>query len=116
MIRRPPRSTLFPYTTLFRSLYLRVGTGSSYTTGVLSSVGTVDLVSFAPTAAQVGNGTAVAGTGGDQTNGVETAAVVSNSGNVTLNAPATGPLGDGAGDSIGYTQITTTPTPLPSAP
>src|SRR5438552_4267112 len=24
MIRRPPRSTLFPYTTLFRSLYLRV--------------------------------------------------------------------------------------------
>src|ERR1019366_5350493 len=29
MIRRPPRSTLFPYTTLFRSdfLYLTVGTG-----------------------------------------------------------------------------------------
>src|SRR2546422_9730896 len=25
MIRRPPRSTLFPYTTLFRSLDLRVG-------------------------------------------------------------------------------------------
>src|ERR1035441_8840347 len=25
MIRRPPRSTLFPYTTLFRSLTLRVG-------------------------------------------------------------------------------------------
>src|SRR3712207_8523218 len=24
MIRRPPRSTLFPYTTLFRSLYLPV--------------------------------------------------------------------------------------------
>src|SRR3712207_7767069 len=24
MIRRPPRSTLFPYTTLFRSLHLRV--------------------------------------------------------------------------------------------
>src|SRR3712207_8642321 len=28
MIRRPPRSTLFPYTTLFRSL--QVGTGKSY--------------------------------------------------------------------------------------
>src|SRR2546427_11312507 len=30
MIRRPPRSTLFPYTTLFRSVFLahhRVGTG-----------------------------------------------------------------------------------------
>src|SRR2546427_8184167 len=25
MIRRPPRSTLFPYTTLFRSLYQRLG-------------------------------------------------------------------------------------------
>src|SRR2546422_8058841 len=25
MIRRPPRSTLFPYTTLFRSLYRREG-------------------------------------------------------------------------------------------
>src|SRR2546429_5163634 len=28
MIRRPPRSTLFPYTTLFRSLLLRSGHGS----------------------------------------------------------------------------------------
>src|SRR5258708_28998408 len=27
MIRRPPRSTLFPYTTLFRSLHLLGGTG-----------------------------------------------------------------------------------------
>src|SRR5258706_10523541 len=25
MIRRPPRSTLFPYTTLFRSVFLRCG-------------------------------------------------------------------------------------------
>src|SRR5205085_11417184 len=39
--------------TIPKILYLRVGTGSSYTTGVLSSVGTVDLISFAPTAAQV---------------------------------------------------------------
>src|SRR6267143_1861970 len=75
--------------TIPKILYLRVGTGSSYTTGVLTSVGTVDLIQFAPAAAVVGNGTAVAGTGGDQANGVETAAVVSNSGNVTLNATAT---------------------------
>src|SRR3712207_6912525 len=27
MIRRPPRSTLFPYTTLFRSVGARVGAG-----------------------------------------------------------------------------------------
>src|SRR2546430_13559350 len=29
MIRRPPRSTLFPYTTLFRSLPMPVGRGSA---------------------------------------------------------------------------------------
>src|SRR3712207_8066183 len=28
MIRRPPRSTLFPYTTLFRSTYARGGVGT----------------------------------------------------------------------------------------
>jgi hypothetical protein len=96
-------------------LYLRVGTGSKYTTGVLSSNAAVDLITFSPTAAQVGNGTAVAGTGGDLTGGVETAAIVSNSGNVTLNATATGALGNGAGDSIPFTQITTTATTLTSA-
>src|SRR3989441_10275584 len=30
MIRRPPRSTLFPYTTLFRSLTLKLGTYEVY--------------------------------------------------------------------------------------
>ncbi len=62
---------------------------------------------FAPAAGTVGNGTAVAGTGGDLTAGVVTAAVVSNSGNVTLGATATGALSDGAGDTIAFTQILT---------
>src|SRR2546425_6352012 len=35
MIRRPPRSTLFPYTTLFRSIYL--GAGTSGRLGVLDA-------------------------------------------------------------------------------
>jgi len=57
----------------------------------------------------VGNGTAVAGVGGDLPGGVETAAIVSNSGNVTLSASTGGALSDGAaGDSIPWTQITTT--------
>src|SRR3712207_6942383 len=30
MIRRPPRSTLFPYTTLFRSHHARLGQGCSF--------------------------------------------------------------------------------------
>ena len=73
-------------------LYLRVGTGSSYTTGALTSTPTIDLITFSPTSAQLGSGTAIAGTGGDLSGGVETAAVVSNSGNVTLNATAAGAL------------------------
>ena len=95
-------------------LYLRVGTGSSYTTGNLSANGAIDLVSFTPTAAQLGSGP-IAGGGGDLTAGVETAAIVSNSGNVTLNATATGALGNGAGDTINFTQITTAASTLTSA-
>ena len=95
-------------------LYLRVGTGSTYSSGALTSVSTVDLITFSPAAGTVGNGTAVAGTGGDLTGGVETAAIVSNSGNVTLNATASGALNDGNGDSIPFTQITTAATTLTS--
>jgi hypothetical protein len=95
-------------------LYLRVGTGSSYSTGNLTTNNAIDLITFSPTAAQLGNGIAVAGVGGDLTNGVETAAIVSNSGNVTLNAVATGPLTNGLGDSIPFSQITTTATTLTS--
>src|ERR1022692_5332970 len=29
MIRRPPRSTLFPYTTLFRSIYIQLALGAT---------------------------------------------------------------------------------------
>src|ERR1700685_4566782 len=96
-------------------LYLRVGTGSLYATGALTSVNTIDLITFSPAVGTVGNGTAVAGTGGDLNNGVETAAIVSNSGNVTLNATASGALGDGNGDSIPFTQITTPATTLTSS-
>jgi hypothetical protein len=97
-------------------LYLRVGTGSTYTgtTPSLTSVATIDTVTFSPAAGTVGNGTAVTGTGGDLNNGVETAAIVSNSGSVTLTATATGALSDGAGDTIPYTQITTASAPLTS--
>src|SRR3712207_7996407 len=42
MIRRPPRSTLFPYTTLFRSggdVVVHVRLGSSHAGGVTTGVG-----------------------------------------------------------------------------
>jgi hypothetical protein len=97
-------------------LYLRVGAGSTYTgtTPSLTNVGTIDTVTFSPAAGTVGNGTAVPGTGGDLNNGVETAAIVSNSGSVTLTATASGALSDGAGDTIPYTQITTASAQLTS--
>jgi hypothetical protein len=88
-------------------LYLRVGTGSAYSTGTLATVNTTDLITFSPAVGAVGNGTAVAGVGGDLTGGVETAAILGNGGNVTLVAAATGQLSDGAGDSISFAQITT---------
>jgi hypothetical protein len=94
--------------TIPQMLYLRVGNGSSYTTGVYTSVTTIDEITFAPAAGTVGNGTAVAGVGGDLTGGVETAAVIGNGGTITLNATASGALQDAGGDSIAYTQITTT--------
>src|SRR5260370_33767038 len=35
MIRRPPRSTLFPYTTLFRSQLVHVGAGALFELAIL---------------------------------------------------------------------------------
>src|SRR5258708_23755423 len=39
MIRRPPRSTLFPYTTLFRSRLHLVGGGAEHARPVLQNIG-----------------------------------------------------------------------------
>jgi hypothetical protein len=92
--------------TIPKILYLRVGSGSAYPT-TLANLATVNLLTFSPAATVLGNGSAVAGGGGDLSGGVETAAIISNSGNVTLNATASGALGDATGDSIPYTQIST---------
>ncbi|MBS0377773.1 MAG: hypothetical protein JSS29_04745 [Proteobacteria bacterium] len=94
--------------TIPKFLFLRVGTGTGTAAGNFATVATVDQITWAPTAAQVGNGTALTGTGGDLTGGTETAVVVANNGNVTLSSTTTGPLSDGAGDTISYALITTT--------
>jgi len=98
--------------TIPQVLYLRVGTGSSYTTGVLANNAAIDAINFAPTAGQIGTGGAVAGTGGDLTGGVETAAVIGNGGTVTLGASTPGAMNDGAGDTINWSSITTASTTL----
>ncbi len=100
-------------------LFLRVGSGSAYWAAgsTLANDATINLITFQPGSGVLGNGTAVAATAasGDLTNGAVTAAVVSNSGNVTLNATAGGALGNGSGDSINYSEITTTTATLNSA-
>src|SRR5256885_3281349 len=46
MIRRPPRSTLFPYTTLFRSLEHPYGTSTAGTEASLTGLTLTDVKSF----------------------------------------------------------------------
>lgn len=91
-------------------LYLRVGTGSNYTVGTLTNNAAKNLIRFTPTAAQLGNGVALAGAGGNLGGSAETAALVSNNGNVTLNVTSAGALLDAAGASIPFTQIKTAAT------
>jgi hypothetical protein len=95
--------------TIPRTLYLRVGTGSAYP-GTLANGTTVDLITFAPTLATLGNNTPVAGTGGDLGGGIETAAILTNSSAVSLTATTSGALTDANGDTIPYTQIKTAAT------
>src|SRR2546430_10232870 len=45
MIRRPPRSTLFPYTTLFRSLHM---TASAKSAGIISKPGKPEIAKIVP--------------------------------------------------------------------
>src|SRR5260370_42672328 len=93
MIRRPPRSTLFPYTTLFRSTFTATGTagaatqialnaGNNQSATVSTSVGTAPSVLVRDV-----NGNAVTGT-------AATFTVTAGSGGIDKRGgPATGPLG-----------------------
>jgi len=97
--------------TIPRVLFLRVGAGSDFADNA-----TVNLIDFAPAAANLGNGASIAGTGGDLGAGAVTAKVIGNNGTITLLATTAGALSNGAaGDTISYSQITTTPTSLTSA-
>jgi hypothetical protein len=88
--------------TVPKVLFLRVGTGGLY--GAAANT-TVDLIDFTVPAANLGDGTVVAGTGGDLGAGAVTALLRSNAGNVTLTANTLGAIGNGAGDTIPWTQI-----------
>lgn len=86
-----------------RILFLQVGTGTFFADDT-----TVDLIAFNVPAANVGDGTSIAGTGGDIGGGTVTARVLGNGGTITLTSNTTGPLNDGGTNTISYSEITTT--------
>lgn len=93
-------------------LFLQVGTGTNFTNNT-----TVNRVSFDVPAGGIGNGTAVAGTGGDLASGAVTVRVLGNSGTVSLTNATTGPLSTGvAGNpTVPWTDIVVTTGALPTA-
>jgi len=94
--------------TIPRVLFLQVGTG---TFGVDGS--TVDKIDFAPTATDVINATTpISGTGGDLTGGAVTARLFGNNGQVSLTSLTSGALNNGGSDTISWSQISTTVTPI----
>jgi hypothetical protein len=76
-----------------------------------SDAGSIDLVQFSPTAANLGDDTDIAGTGGDLTGGEVTVDLFSNAGQIiitpTNNSGGAG-LDNGLGDNISYDEILTT--------
>ena len=82
-------------------LYLRVGTGSTLATNPA-----IDQITFTVPAANVGDSTVIAGTGGDLTGGVVTARVIANSGTVTFTTATPNQLLRATGtELISYSQI-----------
>jgi hypothetical protein len=73
-----------------------------------AGVNNVDLITFTVPGLTVGNGTAVAGVGGDLGLGVVTAAVKGNNGNITLSSTTSGAMNDGnVAETLSYAQIST---------
>lgn len=86
--------------TVPKFVYIRIGTGTNSANNT-----TVDNIVFNVPAANVGDGTAIAGTGGDLTNGQVTARVLGNNGTIAFSSTTLGPLSNGAGDTISWSQM-----------
>lgn len=86
--------------TIPKFVYVRIGTGTDRAVNT-----TVDNLVFTVPAANVGDGTSVAGTGGDLTNGQVTARVTGNNGTIAFSSTTLGALNNGAGDTISWSQM-----------
>jgi len=84
---------------------LQVGTGAPFVTDT-----TIDTVTFSPALGAVGDGNAVAGTGGNLGGGAVDVRVVGNNGNMTLGAVSGNPnlVTVSGGETIPWSEITVT--------
>lgn len=88
-----------------RVLFLQVGTGTAFAANT-----NVDLITFTVPAANLGDGTDIAGTGGNLTGGAVDVRVFGNNGNISLQAASGGgaDINNGAGDTIPWTEVLVT--------
>jgi hypothetical protein len=85
-------------------LFLQVGAGTN-----MAANATINQIAFSVPAANIGDSTPIAATAGsgDLGNGQVTAKVVGNNGTITFTSTTLGALGNGAGDTISYADIST---------
>ena len=99
--------------TIPKFVYVRVGTGTN-----LANNTTVDNLIYTVPVANIGDGSAISGTGGDLTGGQVTVRVLGNNGAISFSSSTLGPMNNGAGDTISFSEIgvavasNTTATPL----
>lgn len=86
--------------TIPKFVYVRIGTGAS-----MATTTTVDHLVYTVPAANVGDGTSIAGTGGDLTGGQVTARVIGNNGTIAFSSTTLGAMSNGAGDTISWSQM-----------
>lgn len=86
--------------TIPKFVYVRIGTGTNAANNT-----TVDNIVFNVPAANIGDGSPVSGTGGDLTGGQVTARVLGNNGTIAFSSTTLGPLNNGAGDTISWSQM-----------
>jgi hypothetical protein len=86
--------------TIPKFVYVRIGTGTN-----MANNTSVDNLVYTVPAANVGDGTAISGTGGDLTAGQVTARVIGNNGTIAFSSTTLGAMSNGAGDTISWSQM-----------
>ena len=86
--------------TIPKFVYVRIGTGTN-----VADNATIDNLVYTVPAANIGDGTPITGTGGDLNNGQVTARVLGNNGTIAFGSTTLGPLNNGDGDTISWSQI-----------